>query len=205
MRKLPIYFLVDTSESSLIGKATDCMDRILCGIRQDPYLLETAFISIITIGKNPNIVLPLTDNCIIKSLPRLECEKGVGLGKTLELLIDDIDKNVVKSTIERKGDWRPIIFLFINHTPTDEYSTILNQWKLNYGRNTFFSVMSENSANFLKSISNAILSYDKMKDVAPAIIKRIAFYPIEAPICTSQEEEIRHFNTDLNNFLNREF
>ncbi len=48
MRRLPVYFLVDVSEPIHIEYAKHLLNRFLLGIRKDPYLLETAYISIIT-------------------------------------------------------------------------------------------------------------------------------------------------------------
>lgn len=205
MRRLPIYFLVDVSSSNNIDKATDVINCMLCSIRHEPYLLETAYISIVTIGKEPNIALTLTEGCIIEALPELKCENEVALGKALALLMEDIDKNVVKSTIEQRGDYRPITFLFIDNAPTDKYSTMLDQWILKHGRNIFISVSTENSASFLKPISNAIVSYDQMRIVASKILRWIATYPVEAPIANSPQEATAHFNIELDEFLNRNF
>lgn len=205
MRRLPIYFLIDISSSNNIDKATDVINSMLCGIRQDPYLLETAYISIVTIGKEPNIALSLTENWIIKAFPKFECEKGMAFGKALSLLMEDIDKNVVKSTIEQRGDYRPITFLFIDNAPTDEYSTMLDQWKLKHSRNIFISVSTENLAAFLKPISNAIVSYAQMRIVASKILRWIVCYPVGAPIDNSPQEATTHFNRELDDFLNRNF
>lgn len=66
MGRLPIYFLVDISGASDINKLNMCLLKILLYIREDPYMLETAYISIITIGDTAKIALSLTDICGIK-------------------------------------------------------------------------------------------------------------------------------------------
>lgn len=50
MRRLPIYFLVDVSESMVgepIQQVQDGMRMIVQELRTDPYALETAYISVI--------------------------------------------------------------------------------------------------------------------------------------------------------------
>lgn len=65
MRRLPIYFLVDISGASDINKLNMCLLKFLLYIRENPYMVETACISIITIGDTAKIVLPLTEFCDI--------------------------------------------------------------------------------------------------------------------------------------------
>ena len=50
MRRLPVYFLVDVSESMVgepIRQVQDGMRMIVQELRTDPYALETAYISVI--------------------------------------------------------------------------------------------------------------------------------------------------------------
>ncbi len=158
MRRLPIYFLVDISGASDINKLNMCLLKILLYIREDPYMLETAYISIITIGDTAKIALSLTDICGIKAIPIFHTEKGMALGKALNLLMDDIDKNVVKTTIERKGDMKPIIFLFANGMPTGNITLALKKWNRNFlYKSTLVSVARKNVAKLLEPISNCVL------------------------------------------------
>ena len=121
-------------------------------------MVETACISIITIGDTAKIVLPLTEFCDIKAIPIFHEEKGMALGKALNLLMDDIDKNVVKTTIERKGDMKPIIFLFANGMPTGNITLALKKWNRNFlYKSTLVSVARKNVANLLEPISNCVL------------------------------------------------
>ena len=64
MRRLPIYFLVDVSES-MAGTPIEEVERgmrtIIQELRVDPYALETAFVSIIAFAGRPATLSPLTD------------------------------------------------------------------------------------------------------------------------------------------------
>ena len=59
---------------------------------------------------------------------------GTALGKGLEALMNDIDTNVKKTTMEAKGDWKPIVFLFTDGTPTDNYQDAFRRWNEKYRR-----------------------------------------------------------------------
>ena len=42
---------------------------------------------------------------------------------------NDMDHNIQKTTMEQKGDWKPIIFLFTDGNPTDDYAAALDCFK----------------------------------------------------------------------------
>ena len=124
MRRLPVYFLVDVSESMIgepIQQVENGMRQIVQELRTDPYALETAFISVIAFAGKAKSLSPLTE--LYKFYPpTFPIGGGTFLGAALDFLMNDIDRNVVKTTQERKGDWKPIIFLFTDGTPTDNPS-----------------------------------------------------------------------------------
>lgn len=205
MRRLPIYFLVDISGASDINKLNMCLLNILLYIREDPYMLETAYISIITIGDTAKITLSLTDICGIKAIPIFHEEKGMALGNALNLLMDDIDRNVVKTTIEHKGDRKPIIFLFANGMPTGNITLALKKWNRNFlYKSTLVSVARKNVAKLLEPISNCVLPQtDLTMSKLPEFLKKNVFMPVEAPLCSSQQEYRDYFTEQLKEmFLN---
>lgn len=111
MRRLPIYFLVDVSESMVgepIQQVQDGMRMIVQELRTDPYALETAYISVIAFAGKAKSVSPLTE--LYKFYPpTFPIGGGTSLGAALNFLMDDMDKSLVKTTLEKKGDWKPII------------------------------------------------------------------------------------------------
>lgn len=136
MRRLPIYFLVDISESMVgapIEEVQQGMRTIVQNLRVDPYALETVFVSIIGFAGKAITLSPLTE--LYKFYPpQFPIGGGTSLGKGLEALMDDIDKSVQKTTKELKGDWKPIIFLFTDGNPTDNYSAAFKRWNSKYRR-----------------------------------------------------------------------
>ena len=124
MRRLPVYFLVDVSESMVgapIQQVQDGMRMIVQELRTDPYALETAYISVIAFAGKAKCVSPLTE--LYKFYPpTFPIGGGTSLGNALEFLMDDMDKTLVRTTTEQKGDWKPIVFLFTDGNPTDNPS-----------------------------------------------------------------------------------
>lgn len=134
MRRLPIYFLVDVSESMVgtpIEQVQEGMRTIIQNLRVDPYALETAFVSIIVFAGKARMLSPLTE--LYKFYPpTFPIGGGTSLARGLECLMDDIDRSVQKTTLEQKGDWKPIIFLFTDGNPTDDCEAAFRRWNDRY-------------------------------------------------------------------------
>lgn len=134
MRRLPIYFLIDVSESMVgdpIKQVEGGMRQIIQELRTDPYALETVFVSIIVFAGKAKTLSPLTE--LYKFYPpTFPIGGGTSLGAAMNLLMDEMDKNIVKATEETKGDWKPIVFLFTDGTPTDDPTVSFTRWNQKY-------------------------------------------------------------------------
>ena len=114
-----------------IDQVQDGMCSIIQSLRVDPYALETVFVSIIVFAGKAKVLSPLTE--LYRFYPPVfPIGGGTSLGKGLECLMDDIDRNVRKNTTESKGDWKPIVFLFTDGNPTDSYAAAFRKWNERY-------------------------------------------------------------------------
>ncbi len=134
MRRLPVYFLIDVSESMVgepITQVENGMRNIIQELRTDPYALETVFVSVIAFAGMAKSLSPLTE--LYKFYPpRFPIGGGTSLGFALNYLMDDMERSLQKTTMEVKGDWKPIIFLFTDGTPTDNPNTAIERWRKYY-------------------------------------------------------------------------
>lgn len=122
-RRLPIYLVLDTSES-MVGEAIDSLNSglhtILAEFKSDPMALETVWLSVISFASRAQQLVPLTD--IVKfTPPALRVRPGTALGGALSLLMESIRREVRPNTPEQKGDWRPLVFLLTDGEPTDAW------------------------------------------------------------------------------------
>lgn len=135
MRRLPVYILIDTS-GSMKGEPIESvkagLESMISSLRQDPYALESACISIITFDKDVKCVLPLTPLEELQ-LPEITTPDSgpTHTGAALKMLLQQVDKEVHLSTPERKGDWMPLLFLLTDGKPSDlqEYNNIIPEVK----------------------------------------------------------------------------
>lgn len=134
MRRLPIYFLIDVSESMVgepIMQVENGIRNIIQELRTDPYALETVFVSIIAFAGRARKLSTLTE--LYKFYPpKFPIGGGTSLGVALDFLMDDLDKSIQKTTTTLKGDWKPIVFLFTDGTPTDNPNNAIERWQKYY-------------------------------------------------------------------------
>jgi uncharacterized protein YegL len=134
MRRLPVYFLIDVSESMVgdqINSVEEGISHVIQELKKDPYALETVYISIIVFAGKAKTIIPLTD-IITFYPPKFSIGSGTNLGDGLEQLMYEMRRNYVPITPDKKGDWKPIVFLFSDGTPTDKPQNALNEWKQNW-------------------------------------------------------------------------
>jgi uncharacterized protein YegL len=136
MRRLPIYFVLDVSESMIgenLKKLEDGLSGIIKSLRQDPNALETVHVAVIAFAGIARTIVPLIEVASFYS-PKLPIGGGTSLGAALIHLMDELDKSLIKNTVDHKGDWKPIIYLLTDGKPTDSVGNAVSRWKNNYAK-----------------------------------------------------------------------
>lgn len=122
-RRLPVYLLLDCSES-MAGTGIEEINRgiqtIVAELRKNPMALETAYLSVITFSRYAKQEIPLTELMMFQP-PRLSVRPGTAFGTAVTLLLKCIQKEVVKTSLTTKGDYKPLVFLFTDGQPTDNW------------------------------------------------------------------------------------
>ncbi|MEJ5993301.1 TerY-C metal binding domain-containing protein [Pedobacter sp. Du54] len=165
MRRLPIYFLIDISES-MIGEPIEQVENGIASIvkelKTDPYALETVWVSIIGFAGKSKVITPLED-IIAFYPPKFPIGSGTSLSSGLIQLMKSIDNDIVKTTYERKGDWKPIIFLFTDGIPTDNADQEIDRWNATYrGKSNLVIISIGNNTNYnlLGKLSDQVLLFN---------------------------------------------
>ena len=84
------------------------VQMMISQLRQNPQAIESAFLSVITFDSKATQVIPLTDLASFQMIS-LRATGVTALGDALKLVAECIDREVAKTTMEQKGDWKPLV------------------------------------------------------------------------------------------------
>lgn len=163
MRRLPVYLLLDCS-GSMYGEPIEAVKNgvkvLVSTLRQDPYALETAYLSIITFDSSAQQVSPLTELAAFQQ-PNIQASGCTALGEALALLSQKADQEVTKTTPEQKGDWKPLVFIMTDGEPTDDLNKGLAEFKKRkWGMVVACAAGSGANTDTLKKITECVVSLD---------------------------------------------
>jgi len=165
MRRLPIYFLIDVSESMVgdqIQQVEDGMATIIKAIKADPHAIETVWISIIVFAGKAKTLVPLQEVASFYP-PRFPIGGGTSLSNGLGHLMFELRRNIVTTTMEQKGDWKPIVFLFTDGVPTDDSKNAIAEWKQNWQRTANMVAVSfgdSTDTSLLRELTENVLHFN---------------------------------------------
>lgn len=163
MRRLPVYLLLDCS-GSMYGEPIEAVKNgvqvLVSTLRQDPYALETAYLSIITFDSSARQVSPLTELSAFQQ-PNIQASGCTALGEALSLLARKAEQEVTKTTSEQKGDWKPLVFIMTDGEPTDDLNKGLAEFnKRKWGMVVACAAGAGANTNTLKRITECVVSLD---------------------------------------------
>lgn len=163
MRRLPVYLLLDCS-GSMFGEPIEAVKNgvqvLVSTLRQDPYALETAYLSIITFDSSARVASPLTELSNFQQ-PAIQASGCTALSEALSLLASQADKDLVKTTAERKGDWKPLVFIMTDGVPTDDITRGIDEFKKRrWGMVVACAAGSAANTDILKKITENVVSLE---------------------------------------------
>ncbi|RRJ90062.1 VWA domain-containing protein [Paenimyroides tangerinum] len=163
MRRLPVYLLLDTS-GSMTGEPIEAVKNgvqmMMHSLRQNPQAIETAFVSIITFDTDAKQIVPLTDLASFQMVD-IKAAGVTSLGLALSLLADKLQTEINKTTLEQKGDWKPMTFIMTDGVPTDDWQAGLNKLKsVNKGLIVGCAAGSDADDSVLRQITESVVRLD---------------------------------------------
>lgn len=169
MRRLPIYIVVDVSES-MVGNnheyLQEGLNTLIRTLRTDPYALETVHISLIAFAGKVETLVPLTE--LFSFYPtKLPMGAGTRIGEAINHLIDEIQQNVQSNTTSKKGDYKPIVYFMTDGTSTDDTTKGIARWQKEIGNSAkFIGIGIGRFANLslFQELTNEVLRVNDTKE-----------------------------------------
>ncbi|MNS52244.1 von Willebrand factor type A domain protein [compost metagenome] len=199
MRKLPVYLLLDTS-GSMMGEPIESVKNgvqvMISSLRQNPQAIETAFISVITFGTRAQQLIPMTDLASFQMVD-LQASGTTSLGEALQLTAHCIDSDVARTTAEKKGDWKPLVFIMTDGIPTDQWQDGLTEFKK---RKTGYIVACAAGKNadtkILKQVTDNVVQLDTVD--SQSIAKFFAWVTASIGVTSTRIEDSGKEITSIN-------
>ncbi len=166
-RRLPVYLLLDTS-GSMKGEPIQSVNvglhSMVNALRQDPYALESVYLGLITFDIDAKEIFPLTPLDEVQ-IPEIQVPNSgpTFLGAALELLIQRSDQEIIKSTPNQKGDWRPLLFIMTDGSPSDLQTfrdMIPELKKRNFGNIVACAAGPKAKIEVLKELTDTVVHLD---------------------------------------------
>jgi uncharacterized protein YegL len=130
-RRLPVYILADTSGSMAgepIVAVNQGLQMLKSELENEPRAVQTVWLCLISFGGQARLEVPLTELMAFNP-PRLGAGGGTPLGEALRLLNQSIDEDLVLTTGQGSGDYKPLVFIFTDGEPTDDWRTAAQEVK----------------------------------------------------------------------------
>jgi len=122
MRRLPIFLLLDTSGSmqgiKIVG-VSNGVQQIYHELLNDPRSARTVYISVITFNDQA-YQTPLVSVTSF-SPPALIASGTTAMGAAFQILNESLDRDIIPNSFDRKGDYKPLVFLLTDGQPTDQW------------------------------------------------------------------------------------
>lgn len=122
-RRLLAYFLLDTSGSMRgepIAALNNGFNGLISMLRSDPQAMDSLHISVITYNREVTNIVPLVDLASFHPI-EIKCPDSgpTHTGEALEMVHQLVKKELIKGSPDRKGDWKPLLFIFTDGKPSD--------------------------------------------------------------------------------------
>jgi uncharacterized protein YegL len=130
-RRMPVYLLLDVS-GSMSGAPIMAVEQgvqlLHNELMNQPQAVEMVHLSVITFASSANQIAPLIPITSFTP-PPLSAGGATALGAALRELGRALDREITPTTAEKKGDYKPLVFLLTDGEPTDSWEPELNALK----------------------------------------------------------------------------
>lgn len=166
-RRLLAYFLLDTSGSMRgepIAALNNGFNGLISMLRSDPQAMDSLHISVITYDRDVTNLVPLIDLASFHPVEIKTPDSGpTHTGEALQMVHDLVNKELIKGSPDRKGDWKPLLFVFTDGKPSDlqKYKEVVPKIKaLDFGVIVGCAAGPKAEISFLQDLTDHVVKLD---------------------------------------------
>jgi uncharacterized protein YegL len=133
MKRLPIYFLIDTNfeiGSEPLLKMNKTLHLCISNFRKNPFFVESALISVNTMSENNYQINPLVELENINKIQLIATQSSF-LGKAISMLGEFLQNQILSIENSDNTQWEPTVFIFLYNYPEDDFVKYINHFKKN--------------------------------------------------------------------------
>ena len=170
-RRLPVYLLIDTSDS-MLGEPLNLARQVVTSLHHElmnmPEVIDIVALSAILFGGKAWQAVPLTEVAEFV-LPDLDVTGASTLGAAFRVLGDALDREMRPNRPGMKGDYRALILLLAGSMPIDDWQGELKALPLN-----------RYIGDFVALSCNEDVELDYLEQITTAVFAAKAFSPKQA-------------------------
>lgn len=147
-----------------IAALNNGFNGLISMLRSDPQAMDSLHISVVTYDREVNNLIPLVDLASFHPV-EIKCPDSgpTHTGQALEMIYDLVNKDLIKGSSERKGDWKPLLFVFTDGKPSDlqKYREMMPKIKsLDFGVIVGCAAGPKAEVSFLQELTSNVVKLD---------------------------------------------
>lgn len=147
-----------------IAALNNGFNGLISMLRSDPQAMDSLHISVVTFDREVNNLIPLVDLASFHPV-EIKCPDSgpTHTGQALEMIYDLVNKDLIKGSSERKGDWKPLLFVFTDGKPSDlqKYREMMPKIKsLDFGVIVGCAAGPKAEVSFLQELTSNVVKLD---------------------------------------------
>jgi uncharacterized protein YegL len=136
---------------------------LVAELKSEPYAIETVYLSVITFNSTAQQVCPLTELMTFKEPTLIACG-ATSMGAALKLLLKCFEQEVNKPSDTQKGDWKPMVFLLTDGTPTDSWESAAEELRKKNIANIIACAAGTGADEYmLKKITDSVVKLNNLQ------------------------------------------
>jgi len=147
-----------------IAALNNGFNGLISMLRSDPQAMDSLHINVVTFDREVNNLIPLVDLASFHPV-EIKCPDSgpTHTGQALEMIYDLVNKDLIKGSSERKGDWKPLLFIFTDGKPSDlqKYREMMPKIKsLDFGVIVGCAAGPKAEVSFLQELTSNVVKLD---------------------------------------------